>query len=260
MLSLNRHLLLAASHSLNVYSISTSLLLRKFQISDNSFVVDFKLSIRDPNLAIIALSDGSVHLWNWTTGERGSSFELNCQITALDITDNKDSSSDILILIARTKDTSKGSIIGMVNLSQESSNGDPLVKLHETNEILQSVQVFYHGRVMFAASQTTMIVATSGKRQNEDLTRLTWKTFGFPEGLSCFSARYFENKRQTESSSSKKVNHYSLAIGSKTGAIYLYEDILVRLRRDSPLNVRRLHWHRNRVGTLKWSRDGRLPL
>lgn len=56
----------------------------------------------------------------------------------------------------------------------------------------------------------------------------------------------------------KHVEELTVAVGNPEGAILIYEDVFSATRPDGvSLTPRTLHWHREPVGSVKWSHDGK---
>jgi NET1-associated nuclear protein 1 (U3 small nucleolar RNA-associated protein 17) len=269
-------MLIATRRSLNVYSLSSSLLLRRITISSLHSIVDLKLSKSNPNLIFVALSDGTISLWNWLSGEEIMSVNYGCQVFAFALAAVEDTEADTLFLIVKSNESQKSqSHIASVIFAhrQNADSQTSLEQLSATYNALSCIQVHDQGRVIFAASLDTVVIGWSprrrGKNAHDDVLKHMWKSIGFPEGLTCLDAHYFANSSTTKDSidtklPSTKSNTFSIAIGSQQGVIYVYDDILHVFREEKekrplqPLKPRKFHWHRNPVGSVKWSLDGKL--
>jgi NET1-associated nuclear protein 1 (U3 small nucleolar RNA-associated protein 17) len=254
-----------------VYSLSSSLLLRRITISNTQTIVDLKLSKSNPDLVFVVVSDGTISLWNWSEGDKLASVNYGCKVFAFDVAAVEEFAADTLFLIVKSREgqVSQSHIASVMFAHRQTANSQAsLDQLSATYNELSHIQVLDQGRVIFAASETTLVIGWSPRRRGkefkdqEEILKHQWKVVGFPEGLSCFDARYFPNTTQSKDietkTASTKPNSFSIAIGSKQGIIYVYSDILDIFRDDKKsLKPRKLHWHRHPVGSLKWSLDGK---
>lgn len=262
-------MLVATRRMLNVYSLSSSLLVRRFNISQSAAVVDLKISKGNPDLVFVITSDGTISLWNWIIGEQLASVNFGCRIYGLDVAAVEGSHADTLFLIAKSNEGSGQSHIASVVFAHQQTTASQasLEQLSATYSELSHIQILDSGRVIFAASRDTVVLGWSQRLRGnlntkDEVFKHKWKGIAFPEELTCLHARF--NPRLDESKdkpkSALKSNAYSLAIGSTQGMIYVYDDILSIFqdgKRPTP-KPRKLHWHRNPVGAIKFSLDGKL--
>lgn len=85
--------------------------------------------------------------------------------------------------------------------------------------------------------------------------------YSFLEIKTSFDATCLDGKVSKVDAPKKKGKHVeelTVAVGNPEGAILVYEDIFSANRpADASLTPRTMHWHREPVSTVKWSRDGK---
>ena len=103
----------------------------------------------------------------------------------------------------------------------------------------------------------------------------TWREFKTSKRITASSAyvRIPERPDKAKTAAHDSKDNIDLAVGDEEGAIILFEDILssfARIEKSQKkgedtnadlgdLKPKRLHWHREAVGSVRWSLDGRSP-
>lgn len=93
---------------------------------------------------------------------------------------------------------------------------------------------------------------------SRDSGEYTWRDFSVPGKIVSMDAR----SRRAPLATRKTRSTVDLVVGLQDGAILILDDILAQPSqkekggKDIDRISRRLHWHRNAVSAVKWSRDG----
>ena len=115
------------------------------------------------------------------------------------------------------------------------------------------------GKVMVICAGNRMLlgqVAVRSGEENASTGNYTWREVTVPGEVVSFDARI-----RAEASSNQSLS-VDVVLGLDTGAILVYDNVLTHLVKaekgqiQSEALSRRLHWHRDAVQTVKWSRDG----
>jgi NET1-associated nuclear protein 1 (U3 small nucleolar RNA-associated protein 17) len=139
---------------------------------------------------------------------------------------------------------------------------------------IRRMQVLSNGRVVIVTTNKAVFI---GKRSNAQKTALreyayVWREFHTSKPVTCFHAyvRESDDSAKGGKPSADSMDRIDLAVGDQGGAIWLFEDVLSaftrieKSRKDGSqtgidyemLRPKRLHWHREAVGAVRWSRDG----
>jgi hypothetical protein len=210
--------------------------------------------------------DGFITIWNWVSGQKLVSLPLKSTIRGLQVVVSEDFDNEqLLLLLENSNEASKQWTISFFEvLSHKEAFVPDLISLQSTSEPLQFLSVVCGRRFIFAASNTCVLVGVQsahstsrGSEDSEDGRLYKWSTFDFKAEVSSFDVRV---DKQYKSKNKEKVADQPdicrLAIGSKLGSIFVYEDIINSLQQPGQLNRFELHWHRETVLSVKWSADG----
>jgi NET1-associated nuclear protein 1 (U3 small nucleolar RNA-associated protein 17) len=259
-----RYLLLATKKFLNIYSSATSLLVRRLEI-DGGHIIGVKISPSNPNHVYIADPDGVVDLWDWTTAAKILSVTVNESIVGIDVVASNSSESDLLYMLA-VGTVSKEVISYIYSCSIQDQKASSTSVIHQFNGNQKGIQVFKAGDVIVCVSDSAVNIGRISKAQQkakelDSKIVHRWRELKCHEGIVCFDARFTAKPSRTSGASKKDPVSESmhLVLGSQRGKglIYVYEDILKTLEDPTSIKGRKLHWHRNDVGSVKWSQDGK---
>jgi len=225
-----------------VLSVATSLIERNLGDS-NSKVNAFALSASDPETIYIATSR-HVRSWDWTTGAAvNDSVEYKGTIHALCVAPLDDTADHLLYTICEKQ----GEWEVLAGHRTIYSSNEPLIHLS------------LDGPYVMAASATKLIVGerTPAEAGSDQEAHFTFLEISSPINITCLTGRV----QAVEGSKKKKIapsDTVTVAIGNAEGQIMLYDDLFSTSRpADAPLMPRILHWHREAVASVEWSRDGK---
>jgi NET1-associated nuclear protein 1 (U3 small nucleolar RNA-associated protein 17) len=273
-----RHLVIAYHTSIQVYSATDSLLIRRIPITtlsssetiattDAEFIVAVKRSIQNPDFLWVMTLNGHVYHVNWTrTSTAPKGFKTSCK-KAHDLVvaqSTPDAPEDTLLVLESDEN-------GLANLNAYSSasTGDA------QPENIFSMKSPEFGLVCLSANATGQVVCGAiGDRlfiaSWETLDKEHCETFSFkvPDMISSLDVRVDERTEKHLKNKQQYIGSnvvVDVAIGGARGAIYRYSDLLAGLhpsekakaaKRDQ-LQAQKYHWHRRAVHAVKWSRDGK---
>jgi NET1-associated nuclear protein 1 (U3 small nucleolar RNA-associated protein 17) len=236
--------------AVQVFSTSTSRLLRTLQIEAGQKVIGFKMCPVDQDILYIFTS-GFVTKWNWQEGKRHARWGTMSSTISVDLPAiQNDERSAIYFSTGAHKNGKRE--ISINALSEQKPVGTTIL---QTNEHLNAIKIAYEGRVIFASDGTRLFLGTTTKSDLEspDSAQYTWREATLPATATSLDLR--------ESSSSKGPEAIDLVVGESGGSILIYQDILNTLfgrNADKKSSPRKLHWHRGPVSTVRWSMDGML--
>ncbi|KEQ79216.1 WD40 repeat-like protein [Aureobasidium pullulans EXF-150] len=217
-----------------VLSIATSLVERKLPGPDHSATA-FAVSVADEEDLYIASSTGRVQRWNWITGTPvNDDIKFEGSISALAVVASGDASQDALYAICQKS--------GDWNIV----TGDRTI--YTSKDALSHLRI--EGDFVVAATSTKLVV---GKRiASADSPRYDFVEITVSAGVTSLECRI----ESSESKKKAKTENVTVAVGNVSGEIFLYENVYPSDKSAESLTPRTLHWHREAVATLKWSKDG----
>jgi NET1-associated nuclear protein 1 (U3 small nucleolar RNA-associated protein 17) len=263
-----KHLLLAKLKTLEVYATDTSLLSRELPVG--IAILSYAISSARPSQVYIADSAGLITLWDWTNGAKLGRWDVGANVRHLDVVKQPDSEQDLLY----THETDNNHIINVHALrSGAQASKTELKRILKTNKPITSIQVLLQGKIVVASSANAVMI---GKRRKLHKTAVqdfeyVWREFETPSRITTFNAYVqLPDAEKSKTSQQDPRDRLDLAIGNSEGVIFLFEDILSSFatiekgQKDKvaktigpeSLRPKRLHWHREAVGSIKWSLDG----
>lgn len=233
-------LITANQREVLLLSMETSLPARTCLVPDGSVIRCLSLNPQKEPAIWIACTNGHLYSWTWTLDNpaiRKSTFEPGVW-TMIHSTEEKMFS------------VSKGRKSVLLN-------GTPLFN---TKHQLQDLHVLGDAQYIVARGQYAIIIGSKNESLAKEQNGPTYTFMDIPlnEGTTCLDTRLtcVANSDRRES---KRRQILSIAIGNKDGQILLYDDILSIFAQQGKPNLpspRILHWHRQKVCAVKFSRDG----
>ncbi|KAL2755054.1 hypothetical protein ACRALDRAFT_1077183 [Sodiomyces alcalophilus JCM 7366] len=273
------HLILTYQTSIQVYSVSDSLLVRKIPlplVRDGErkpipLVVATCLSPIEPDFIWVACSDGRIWKVNWRHGTKPDDTLHTKSQTALDmcvapVTLNK-SAVDVLYVSEKRREA--GLIAAYCR-----KNGSHLVSktLFETKQPDQEIHLLRstdNGSVLVGAHAEGLVVGTIQVGSAKDGLDLESEFYSFETSDIVCTLDVRSSPRKQATSTPKKQSGkvkseiIDVVTGGARGAMFIYNDLLNKLHnlrgsksKKEEIQARKVHWHRRAVHTVKWSRDG----
>lgn len=265
-----KYLLLGKLKALEVYSTETSLLIRELHVGGSGVVLAYAMSSVKSDQVYIADSSGIITLWNWTDGSKIGRWDIGASVRHLAAVQQPSASQDLVY--SHEAGTSHVINVHALRTGNEASKTE-LKRILKTSKPINSIQVLLKGKIVIVSSTKSIMI---GKRMKLHKTALqdfeyTWREFETSKYITTFNA-YVRTPASDKGKDPQldPRDHLDLAIGDEEGVIYLFEDIISsfaaieRSQKDKTvkkiglesLRPKRLHWHREAVGSVKWSLDG----
>ncbi|KAL8696611.1 MAG: hypothetical protein Q9224_002704, partial [Gallowayella concinna] len=257
----------------NIYSTTTSLLIRQVGVSHHHRISAFALSCTDSNQFYIAAEDGTIQLWDISTGEKIHYWYTDIPIYALQSSKLVGSKASQDLVYAITRKGKRPSKIRAYPLEVGGKAGSGYtegVTLRTSKEQITSFQVLEHGRLIIATSGSVLSLGYAELSNQLPLSEVlyTWRDVECPEWISCFDVRTIApiaDPRNLKGSKDSRTSRTAIVVGGLKGSLHVYDDLLGQLilkekgsdkASHVDLTSRKQHWHRNAVLSVKWSRDG----
>ena len=267
-----RYLLIAYDAAINVYATSTSLLVRKLQVRKSERVTAFALSPSKPNNVFISTNTGSIEKWDWVEGIRVEYWHISTPIYHLATSSfRSDETPNNLVYTIDRKGEGQWMLTVHRLLGGGEASKTDLGTLIKYSEPFTSVKIVENGRIIVLTSGSRLIVGSSDKPDLVSLKDViyAWREFNCPEWISTMDIRTrpFEMPSTKAKATDLGFNGaLDVAVGVLRGQIIIYDDLLSSLiqkeskskpEKRKAFSSQRLHWHRNAVLALKWSKDGK---
>lgn len=242
----DRYLVSSNGREVQVLSLETSLIARTHPAPGGKSVVCFAQDASSSYSIIIAYNDGSTAKWEWTNDHKPHRWlKAETGIIAMDSALSGADGSTEIFSIAKV-----GRQHEIFRLKQSSS-------LYSTSQQLRSILVVGNCEYLVCYGPSTLII---GRKKNQEATSGDFVFLEIPLSTTgtCIDARVVSSNKK----GNNRDSHFSLAIGHENGQIYLYEDlsslfsINIQRNHDKLPTPRILHWHREDVSSVKFSRDG----
>jgi NET1-associated nuclear protein 1 (U3 small nucleolar RNA-associated protein 17) len=266
-----RYLLIAYDAAINIYATSTSLLVRRLRVNKWDKVTAFALSPSKMNHIFLSTSTGSIEKWDWIEGIKLEYWHISTPIYHLATTTFRSNEiSNDLVYTVDCKGGSQWMLTVHRLLGGDEASKTDLGTLIKYPEPLTSVKILDNGRIIILTSGSRLIVGTSDMPDLVSLKDIiyVWRDVKCPEWITTMDIRirpYDKLGRKTKGTTSGSYGALDVAIGTLRGQILIYDDLLKKLilqentsksDKRKGISSQRLHWHRNAVLALKWSKDG----
>ena len=264
-----KFLILATTKALHIYATDTSLLTRT--LPDSGFITAYALSASNPNRIYAANSIGLITLWDWAEGTKVARWEIESDVRNIAVVSAPESGQDLLYC----HEVGQKHVINVHALrTREQGSDTELKRILKAPSSITGLQVLLGGKLVVTTTQTSVLIGRRSKTHKTALQdfEYIWREVKFPKRITAYSAYArdpAEPSKGTPQSREQRF-HLGVAIGDTDGMIHLLDDILSSFasleRAQKPgsdtsasldaLKPRRLHWHREAVGSVHWSRDG----
>ena len=227
------------------------------------FVTSCIICKSDPDHILVSTRGGFLSKWDWTTGRKLRQWRTRqdlLQISPLAACEPTGNEDHILLL----HNTAQGHReLSHCDLNQPSNPPLDSIVLREFQGTGAGVISLDSGKVLVVCASDRLMFcssSTSFALASPSAGSFTWREVTVPGEIISFDAR-----GRRESSTAKSRFAIDVVVGLQDGAIIIYEDILFQLIgkergvKGARIMPRRLHWHRDAVYSVKWSRDGECP-
>ena len=252
------YLLLACDGSIRVFARASSLLVRTLGIG-KKIIASFHLSEKNPRELYVSFTDGYIQHWNWMQGTRLKTWRLGYTVTASASTVVQDLPN---VEITFTADHSNGEHRLTAHQLESREGSETKYKtLLRNDRPISLLKVLERGTLLVAAGDKRVIVGQRETTPNSNIESLkfTFWSFDVSYDITCIEARRSERIGADKGDTQPRLD---VVIGLRNGSLQLYRDIIVKLKNVGKTRVASssstMHWHRNSVGSVKWSTDGTL--
>ncbi len=223
-------------------------------------VVAALLSPVSPDFVWVGCSNGRILRVDWTTGSiesfmpRGNDTKPLIDM-AVQVAQVGKGQQEILFTSERVMDSGELVAYNASDLSKHD-----FVKLYGPARI-SFLRSAAEGRFLVGVSDRTVLIGSLVPRDVTSLQSLQYQFYSFDISDEILS---LDVRVSTRGGTKKSTSPLDLVVGCERGSIFVYEDIIGRLRAlknagssKGPTLPRKYHWHRKTVHSVKWSRDGK---
>ncbi|MCJ1474013.1 hypothetical protein MMC13_002671 [Lambiella insularis] len=264
------HLILAYEFSIRIYATSTSLLIRTLSTSTNhGSITGFALSDVDPCHLYVCMNQGLVEKWDWKVGQRLGKWTISSQLFGIAVTSKlPDESAEDLVYTVESRHGS-WTVTGNYLRDMKGQQQTEEHTLLRSVDPITSLRVSNSGGVLVVAAGNRLVTGQLVDPKNATLKDMTytWREIVCPEWITSMDARMdtdhkYIAKRVADEEEPTASKAMDVVVGGLKGSVFVYQGLLRSLiekerkpHAAAPVS-RLLHWHRNGVGAVKWSRDG----
>ena len=264
---------MAFNSAVHVYKAMSSLLLQRLRLRDvRDTVSGFAFSATDPAKIYVGTRSGFIEMWDWKEGKRLGSWNTRCSVRTV-ATAAASPGSTLTNNFVYTSDETFGghhpcTITAHRLFAGSEAEKTDLKTLLKHDKPVDHLQIFSNGKYIAATSANLVFLGATSDSDPARLSDLVyiWRQISFSEQITSIDIRHRESQPVSNSSSKKgrksQTSQLDIAIGTLGGVIYIHRDLLGQLiahESDPTMSVgdpEKLHWHRNAVFSVKWSKDG----
>ncbi|KJX99332.1 hypothetical protein TI39_contig363g00009 [Zymoseptoria brevis] len=236
-------LIAATVRELQLLSLDTSLVIRTHIVPDGRSILCYSLSPSDEECVDIAYDNGAKVQWNWITSQIVKGTFPGQETTIAMTTAKVIGDRAELFYITQAKGE-------YILVGQRKS-------LFKTKHPISSVQVLDNASFIVCLSEDAIIVGSRKVvREDSDYVFVEIPT---TVPSTCVDARVITQHSKTATKQSNQRSEVAIAVGNAEGQIHLYtqfSELLVGTDKASFPAPRVLHWHREPLSAVKFSRDG----
>ena len=231
----------------------------------------FAFSAKGLEHLYVGTRSGFIDVWDWAEGRRLGSWNTQSSIRALATARASDTSSKNSLLY--TSDETFGgdnpyTITAHRLFGGDEANKTDLKTLWRSDKPVQFLRVLEEGKNIVATSGSTLLLGTTTDPDPSNLAELVynWHQISCSEHITSVDIRVrgamTDLNIQRKNVKKPHPSLLDITIGTLGGFIFVYRDILsqVAAHESNPSSSlddpQRIHWHRNAVSSVKWSKDG----
>ncbi|KAK3073237.1 NET1-associated nuclear protein 1 [Teratosphaeriaceae sp. CCFEE 6253] len=235
-------LIAATQREIQVLSVQTSLPVRTHALPPGLCVRSFALDATPSENLHAVCDNGASVVWDWTKDDTEPHLIPIAGVKAV-AAGGADDQGKAMIYLKDIRDRGAG--------CTEIIHGEKL--LHTSEQRLEGIQVLADGEYIVCHGAITIVI---GRR--EESRNYRWAEVSFTSAVTCMDTRITYSGGTNKKD--KRRAQVGLALGgSIEGQLFLYDDItsvFVQQGQASLPAPRILHWHRETVSAVKFSRDG----
>ncbi|TKA74567.1 hypothetical protein B0A55_06315 [Friedmanniomyces simplex] len=233
-------LIAATQREIQVLSVETSLPVRTYALRRGLSVCSFSLDPADLENVYVVCDNGVSFVWRWS-------------VDASEPQDLKP--SDAKVVVGGLVDDHGPGVLYLKDIKGSTAIWSKK-SMYMAKKRLDDMQVLSDGEYIVAQGPAALVLGMRND-SNNTLRDYIWVEIPISIALTCMNARI----THSEGIGKKDKRHarISLALGNIEGKIHLYDDIASVFAHQGQASLptpRILHWHRESVSALKFSRDG----
>ncbi|KAL4801881.1 hypothetical protein BDV18DRAFT_154541 [Aspergillus unguis] len=252
-----QYIFLGLETAIHVYSVTTSRLFRIIELESGDSVIGYRLSPFDHERLYIFTLNGSVGEWEWASNKQTAHWNTAYKTTAADIVhrapgDSTLDAHNMLIALRKRKDGKRELIATPLNA--EKLSGTVIL---ETDAKLDGFKIIGSGEAVVAYGDARLFFGSSCSTDPQS-PRYAWREIKLATPITCIDINY----TRQHAAELKKTLGFDLALGGADGSVLIYHDAsnLLGTKGNNHSAPRRLHWHRDPVTAVRWSRDSNYVL
>lgn len=233
-----KHLIAATNREIQLLSLDSSLVVRSHVVPEGRSIVCYAPGTSGDDWVDVVYDNGLTAQWNWKTSELAMGTfpaqETTIAMTTARMEDNRSET----YYIARSQDTC--TIVGERKA------------LYTTQRRLKSIQVLRSGWYIVCVSATAL---TLGSRKDPSTCEYIWVDIPVEKPIRCADARLVYTGNMKQGSRPE----LAVAVGDTEGQVHLYSNVSSVFASASQAKLpapRHLHWHREPVSAVKFSKEG----
>ncbi|KAI9369449.1 WD40-repeat-containing domain protein [Aspergillus egyptiacus] len=259
-----QYLFLALETAVHIYSVATSRLFRVLKIDSADSIIGYRISSRTQEHLYIFTSSGRVSEWDWPSNKQIAHWATHHRTISADLVHKESESNakdahNLLYSLRERKDGKRE--LAVVPLNSEEAH---ITVLLEANAKIGDFRIVGNGQAIVAYGGAHIFVGSASSSRNLELSNYTWREIKLASKITCIDIKQdgLSQQHRPHASEDKKVSEFDLALGGADGSILIYHDALAFLgvgvdsEEDKKPAPRRLHWHRDPVRAVRWSKDG----
>jgi NET1-associated nuclear protein 1 (U3 small nucleolar RNA-associated protein 17) len=266
-----KHILLANKTHVQAYAVETSLVVNSLPISSGS-ISSFALSAVKPDRCYLANEEGIISLWDWVNGTLIARWDVGANVRQIVVSAQAEKEEDLVYCHEVEK---RHSVSVHALRTKEQASPTESKRILKTTSAIVGIQVLLKGRIVIVACNDSVFIGSRSNSHKAELQDIeyVWREFQVSSHISTFDAylRLSSESYKGRDPLFEQQPNVDLAVGDDQGVVHVYDDIITSLvraekvqdqdggnaTRPEGLSPRRLHWHRDAVGCVKWSKDGR---
>ena len=253
-----KYLILPTRAAVNIYATRTSLLVRSLRPQDGNYVSCCSFSQSDENQLFITSEDGHISKWNWSTGELLLNWAVPEGLVQIKLCSSD--SSNVAEEVLALHETMNGRRWVYYTLKKGNDGPSFTKTILKRQGLSKDMLVLDDGHLLVTTAGQTLFIGRKAKTKSDQVgdVTYTWRELTMPNSAASLDVCL----RSISKSSTGSRESIDVAVGFADGTIQIYDDLLFRLigkeknNANAEVTSKRLHWHRNTVKALKWSKDG----
>ncbi|KAL5339258.1 WD40-repeat-containing domain protein [Aspergillus crustosus] len=258
-----QYLFLSLETVIHVYSTATSRLFRILEITPSDRIIGFRLCPFDQKRLYVFTLSGLVSEWDWYSSKQLAHWNtshrtISAELVLENSVNDSEGAHNVFFALRERKDGKRD--LAITHLDNERSESTIIL---DTSTMIESFRVIAGGQAIIACGGMRIFLGSSCSRDSKG-PKYAWREVKLSTSITCvdtYQSKPF-NQNQRRIAEINELPEIGLALGGADGSIMVYHDAFGFLGskrgrdEDRKLASRRLHWHRDPVKAIRWSRDG----